>query len=207
MNVVNQVHWLGHASFRIEDQGKNIYIDPWKLKPGHPKADLILITHSHYDHLSGDDVASLLTPKTVIAATPDCQKGLHKTFTPVEPGQTHSLASWKVESVPAYNLDKDFHPKKNRWVGYIVTLSTGERIFHAGDTDLTPDLKTVKADVALLPCGGTYTMTADEAADAANAMKPKVVIPMHWGDIVGSMADAEQVKKRFKGEVVIMTPE
>jgi L-ascorbate metabolism protein UlaG (beta-lactamase superfamily) len=110
-------------------------------------------------------------------------------------------------TVPAYNLDKKFHPKGNNWVGYIITLSNGQKIYHAGDTDFIPEMRKVITDIALLPCGGTYTMTAQQAAEAANIFKPKVLIPMHWGEVVGSKADAEEVKKLFKGETVILKPE
>ena len=103
----------------------------------------------------------------------------------------------KVTAVAAYNTNKDFHPKANGWVGYVVTLSNGQRIYHTGDSDVTPEMKKVQTDVALMPCGGTYTMTAAEVAAAANEFKPAVLIPMHWGDIVGSRADADAVAKAF----------
>jgi L-ascorbate metabolism protein UlaG (beta-lactamase superfamily) len=112
-----------------------------------------------------------------------------------------------VTTVPAYNLDKKFHPKENKWVGYIITLSNGQKIYHAGDTDFIPEMRDIMTDIAMLPCGGTYTMTAAQAAEAANAFKPKLLIPMHYGSIVGSPADADTVKKLFKGETVIMMPE
>ena len=109
--------------------------------------------------------------------------------------------------MPAYNTNKDFHPKSNHWVGYIVTLSNGQRVYHSGDSDATPEMKKVQTDVALMPCGGTYTMTAAEMAAAANEFKPAVLIPMHWGDIVGARADADAVAKAFKGQTVIKTAE
>jgi L-ascorbate metabolism protein UlaG (beta-lactamase superfamily) len=112
-----------------------------------------------------------------------------------------------VEAVPAYNRTKVFHPRSNNWLGYVVTLSTGVRVYHSGDSDAIPEMETLKVDVALMPCGGTYTMTAAEMAAAANTFKPSVLIPMHWGDIVGSKADAEVVKRSFTGTTVIKTPE
>lgn len=202
----DHIHWLGHASFRIEDGTRQIYIDPWKLPPNSPKADLILITHAHYDHFSPDDVRLIQKDTTQIFAPADVAAKL-KHATAVEPGGQYSFEEIRIATVPAYNLGKEFHPKKNRWVGYIITLSNGQRIYHSGDSDAVPEMRTIAVDVALLPCGGTYTMTAREAAEIANVFKPKLLIPMHWGDIVGSKKDAEEAKNLFKGETVIKTPE
>ena len=206
MNI-NYIHWLGHASFRIEDGKKEVYIDPWKISEKSPKADMIFITHGHYDHFSPKDIAKIRTEKTILVAPKNIAGQFHGNVIVVEPGKTYEIGSLKVTTVPAYNINKKFHPKENGWVGYIIILSNGERIYHSGDTDFIPEMKKIVADVALLPCGGTYTMTAQQAAEAANAFKPKVLIPMHWGDIVGSKADAEEVKKLFKGETVILKPE
>jgi L-ascorbate metabolism protein UlaG (beta-lactamase superfamily) len=113
----------------------------------------------------------------------------------------------KVTTVPAYNLDKKFHPKENKWVGYIITLSNGQKIYHAGDTDFVPEMREIITDIALLPCGGTYTMTAKQAADAANSFKPKVLIPMHFGEGLGTVKAGEEVKKLFNGETIIKIQE
>jgi L-ascorbate metabolism protein UlaG (beta-lactamase superfamily) len=201
---VDHIHWLGHASFRIDDGAVRIYIDPWKLPDGAPKADVILITHSHFDHFSVEDIARIDLPTTVFVAPEDVAPKLAgKHVVLAEPGGSYEAGPVKVTAVPAYNLNKDFHPKSNHWVGYIVTLSNGQRIYHSGDSDATPEMKKVQTDVALMPCGGTYTMTAAEMAAAANEFKPAVLIPMHWGDIVGSKADAEAVAKAFTGKTVI----
>jgi L-ascorbate metabolism protein UlaG (beta-lactamase superfamily) len=201
------IHWLGHSAFRIEDGSSQIYIDPFKLPANLPKADIIFITHAHYDHFSVEDIARIKKDNTIIVATKDVTSKIGKGTVTVVPGQNYTVGSLKVMTVPAYNLDKKFHPKENNWVGYIITLSNGQKIYHAGDTDFIPEMRKVVTDIALLPCGGTYTMTAQQAAEAANTFKPKVLIPMHWGDIVGSRADAEEVKKLFKGETVIMIQE
>ena len=201
---VDHIHWLGHASFRIDDGAVRLYIDPWKLAGGAPKADVIFITHSHFDHFSVEDIARIELPTTVFVVPEDVApklKGRHVVL--AEPGGSYQAGPIKVTAVPAYNLNKDFHPKSNHWVGYIVTLSNGQRIYHSGDSDATPEMKKVQTDIALMPCGGTYTMTAAEMAAAANEFKPAVLIPMHWGDIVGSKADAEAVAKTFKGRTVI----
>jgi L-ascorbate metabolism protein UlaG (beta-lactamase superfamily) len=202
-----QIHWLGHSAFRIEDGTLQIYIDPFQLPDNLPKADIIFITHSHYDHLSMGDIAKIKTGKTIFVAPKDVALKISGSITVVVPGKTYTIGKLKVATVPAYNLDKKFHPNDNNWVGYIITLSNGLKIYHAGDTDFIPEMREIKTDIALLPCGGTYTMTAEQAAEAANAFHPTVLIPMHYGSIVGSPADAEKVKKLFKGETLIKTIE
>jgi L-ascorbate metabolism protein UlaG (beta-lactamase superfamily) len=206
MNI-NNIHWLGHASFRIEDGKMEIYIDPWKISEKSPKADIIFVTHSHYDHFSPDDIAKIRKEKTVLVAPKNVAGELQGNIISVEPGKTYEIGPLKVTTVPAYNINKKFHPKENGWVGYIITLSNGEKIYHSGDTDFIPEMKTIITDIAMMPCGGTYTMTAKEMAEAANSFKPKILIPMHWGEIVGSKADAETVKELFKGETVIKEQE
>jgi L-ascorbate metabolism protein UlaG (beta-lactamase superfamily) len=201
------IHWLGHSTFRIEDGSSQIYIDPYKLPTNLPKADIIFITHAHRDHFSVEDIARIKTDSTIIVATKDVTLKIGKGIVTVVPGQNYTIGSLNIMTLPAYNLDKKFHPKGNNWIGYIITLATGQKIYHAGDTDFIPEMRKVITDIALLPCGGTYTMTAQQAAGAANIFKPKVLIPMHWGEVVGSKADAEEVKKLFKGETVILEPE
>jgi L-ascorbate metabolism protein UlaG (beta-lactamase superfamily) len=205
---VDHIHWLGHSSFRLDDGAVRIYIDPWKLASAAPKADVVLITHAHFDHFSLDDIAKIAKPETVFVAPADVAARLRgRTVVVAAPGGAYQAGPVKVTAVAAYNIGKDFHPKTNGWVGYIVTLSSGQRIYHSGDSDFTPEMKAVKTDVALIPCGGTYTMTAAEAAEAANVFEPTVLIPMHWGDIVGARADADTVAKAFTGKTVILRAE
>jgi L-ascorbate metabolism protein UlaG (beta-lactamase superfamily) len=205
---VDHIHWLGHASFRIDDGAAKIYIDPWKLRAGAPKADVILITHAHFDHYSPEDIAKIEKPTTVFVATADVASKLTgKHVITAIAGGSYQAGTVKVTAVAAYNTNKDFHPKANGWVGYVVTLSSGQRIYHTGDSDATPEMKTVQTDVALMPCGGTYTMTAAEVAAAANEFKPAILIPMHWGDIVGSRTDADTVARAFSGKTVILQVE
>jgi L-ascorbate metabolism protein UlaG (beta-lactamase superfamily) len=207
MNL-DHIHWIGHASFRIEDGTSQIYIDPWKVPAGSPKASVVLITHGHYDHYSPEDIARIEAPGTVFVAPVDVAAKLKgRTVLAASPGQSYRAGGVTVEAVPAYNRNKAFHPRANNWLGYVVTLSTGVRLYHSGDSDAIPEMQAVQADVAMMPCGGTYTMTAAEMAAAANGFKPQVLIPMHWGDIVGSTADAEAVKKAFAGTTVIKKPE
>jgi L-ascorbate metabolism protein UlaG (beta-lactamase superfamily) len=202
-----QIHWMGHSSFRIEDGAMQVYIDPFKLPANLPKADVIFITHAHYDHLSMDDISMIRTDHTIIVAPKEAASQFGNSAVQVVPGKVYTVGKLKVTTVPAYNLDKKFHPKENNWVGYIITLSNGQKIYHAGDTDFIPEMREILTDVALLPCGGTYTMTAKQAAEAANAFKPKLLIPMHYGSIVGSPEDAATVKKLYKGKTEIKTLE
>jgi L-ascorbate metabolism protein UlaG (beta-lactamase superfamily) len=204
---VDNIHWLGHATFRIEDGATQIYIDPWKLPAGAPKADVVLITHAHYDHFSAEDIAKVEQPTTMFVAPADVAaklKGRH--VVAASPGGNYTVGGLKLQAVAAYNIGKEFHKKTENWVGYVVTLSNGTRVYHSGDSDATPEMRAVKTDVAMMPCGGTYTMTAAEVAEAANAFKPAILIPMHWGDIVGSKADAETVAKKFTAGKTVIRP-
>ena len=202
------IHWLGHSSFRIEDGATQIYIDPWKLRANSPKADIILITHAHYDHFSMEDIGKIRKEGTAFLVPKDVAYQIKgPTVLGVAPGEVYNVGELKVKTVPAYNIGKQYHPKNNNWVGYIISLSTEQKIYHSGDSDFTPEMKGVVTDFALLPVGGTYTMTAKEAAEAANAFKPHTVIPMHWGDIVGGKNDAEEFKRLLSGETIILSPE
>ncbi|MCX5867105.1 MAG: MBL fold metallo-hydrolase [Proteobacteria bacterium] len=204
--MTKNIEWLGHASFRITSKdGKVIYIDPWKLKTK-KKADLILITHDHYDHLSPEDVEKISQPGTEIVTTPDGAGKLKGKVKTVKPGDKIKAAGFEIQVIPAYNTKADrqgFHPKDKNWVGYIVTVD-GVRIYHPGDTDLIPEMTNLKPEVAFIPCGGTYTMDWKEAIDAAQKIAPKVLIPMHWGDIVGTKQDAQNISKIYMGEVKIL---
>jgi L-ascorbate metabolism protein UlaG (beta-lactamase superfamily) len=201
------IHWYGQSSFRIEDGAINIYIDPFRLPERTPKADIVFITHAHFDHFSMEDIAKIRTGHTIIVAPKDVASKFGDSAITVVPGKDYTIGKLKVTTVPAYNIDKKFHPKANGWLGYIITLSNGQKIYHAGDTDFIPEMREIITDIAMLPCGGTYTMTAKQAAEAANVFKPKLLIPMHYGSIVGSNADADTVKRLFKGETVIKTQE
>ncbi len=189
--MVENIFWLGHSSVRIDGQ-QVIYIDPWKLKDP-KKADLILISHSHYDHLSPEDVRKIQKEDTVIVATQDSAADLSGDIRIVKPGDVVQIGEIRVEAVPSYNLDKAFHPRENHWLGFVVTVG-GKRIYYCGDTDLIPEMEAIQADIMLVPVGGTYTMTAEEAARAVNTIRPEVAIPIHYDDIVGSAEDARRFR-------------
>jgi L-ascorbate metabolism protein UlaG (beta-lactamase superfamily) len=203
--MVKDIHWLGHDTFKVAGE-KVIYTDPFKIRKN-DKADIILITHEHYDHCSPEDVKKIQGPETVIVATADCAQKLSGNVKVVKVGDTINVAGIEIEAVPSYNTNKKFHTKDRGWVGYIFTVK-GRRIYIAGDTDHIPEMKTFRADIALLPVSGTYVMTAEEAIQAALDIKPKVAIPMHYGSIVGSKSDAEKFADGLKGKIeVVILPE
>ena len=178
-------------------------MDPWKLPPDTPPADFILVTHAHYDHCSPDDVARIRTPRTLLVCPADAARTLGGTATIVAPGQSVAVGPWTIETVPAGNLRKEFHPLSKGWVGYVLTLDDRRRLFHAGDTDQLPAHDGLRVDIALLPCGGTYTMDGEEAGRLAEDLAPGVAIPMHWGDIVGSHDDAMAVQRHYPPTVIL----
>jgi L-ascorbate metabolism protein UlaG (beta-lactamase superfamily) len=210
-----KISWLGHDSFRITN-GKTVIIDPFKIRPIADKADILLISHEHFDHLSLDDVKKVSSDKTIIVTIPACKKEVSslkvREVKVVKPGDKVVLGDVTLEAVPAYNLNKfrepgkPFHPKEDGKVGFIVSIK-GVRIYHAGDTDPIPDMKAFKTDIALLPVSGTYVMTPEEAAEATRMIKPKLAIPMHYGTIVGSESDAERFKQLAACPVQILKPE
>lgn len=200
--MIEKISWLGHASFKIVDD-KVVYIDPWKLGRAEP-ADMILVTHSHYDHCSPQDVAKLQKEGTVIVTVADCAGKFRGDVRIMKPGDSLKIDEVTIEAVPAYNTDKPNHPKAAGGVGFIIEMG-GSRIYHAGDTDLIPEMEGIKADIALLPVAGP-TMTAEEAAQAAERINPQVAIPMHYGEFVGSRADAEKFKRLCSCEVRILEP-
>jgi len=204
--MVKDIHWLGHDTFKITGE-KLIYTDPYKIKRS-DKADIILITHEHFDHCSPEDVKKIQGKDTVIVATTDCAGKLSGNLKFVKPGDRIVVEGIEIEAVPAYNTNKQFHTKDKGWVGYIFAVK-GQRVYLAGDTDYIPEMKSFKADIALLPVSGTYVMTADEAIKAALDIKPRVAIPMHYGAIVGSKNDAQRFAAGLKGkiEVVILQEE
>ena len=196
-----EIKWLGHAAFKIKANDKVIYIDPYQLTAVDEKADVVLITHSHYDHCSQQDIEKVVKDNTIVVCTPDSQSKIARiekkiTIELVEPGTELSFDGLKIKAVEAYNINKQFHPKSQAWVGYVIQTNS-VAIYHAGDTDKIKEMEKLtgygtKQFIALLPVGGTYTMDAEEAAEAAALIKPTLAIPMHYGTIVGSVEDAKK---------------
>jgi L-ascorbate metabolism protein UlaG (beta-lactamase superfamily) len=210
-----KITWLGHDGFRIQD-GQTIYVDPFQIAGTPPKADVVLVSHEHFDHLSLDDLKKIVGPNTVIIAHKQSHGELSKLKVKevklMKPGDTTKVGKLEVEAVPAYNVNKFrepgkvFHPKEDGKLGFVLTVN-GVRIYHAGDTDHIPEMKNIRPEVALLPVSGTYVMTAKEAAEAVATINPKVVIPMHFGAIVGERNDAETFKKLVTCQVEILEKE
>ena len=205
-DVIKKIHWLGHDGFRI-DSDRVIYFDPYQIKSTVP-ADIIFISHDHFDHCSEDDIKKIQKKDTVIVTDAATAKKLKGNISVVKPGDNLAVDNIAIEVVPAYNTNKNFHPKASGMLGFIVTIE-GVRIYHAGDTDFIPEMSSIKTDIALLPVSGTYVMTAEEAVQAALAIKPAIAIPMHFDAIVGSEKDAALFKEKLAGkiEVVVLRQE
>ena len=197
--MLNNIEVLYHSSIRI-NKGKTIYIDPFKIDRNYNDADIIFITHDHYDHYSEEDIDKVINENTVIVIpeellTKVLKKGINKNaIITVKPNQKYMVQGIKFETVPAYNTNKTFHPKENGWVGYVIEINE-IKYYIAGDTDITEENKKVKCDVAFVPVGGTYTMDFKEAAQLVNQIQPKVAVPIHYGSVVGTKQDAEEFIK------------
>ncbi len=197
--------WLGHASFRISSGDTVLYIDPWKLSSVQNDATVVLVSHSHFDHYSAEDIAKISGPETRLIASSDVIEE-EKIGDVLSPGQSITVGDVNVIGVAAYNPNKKFHPKSNNWLGFVIEIA-GVRIYYAGDTDVTDEMKRLSdIDLALLPVGGTYTMDADEAAAVADQFKPRRAVPYHWGDIVGKRSDADRFSMEAQCKVTILKP-
>lgn len=203
-DIVKSIKWLGHASILIKLDNKNIYIDPWKIKDTSQKADIILITHSHFDHYSEEDIKKISIQKTILYSSEDViSKTSIKNKKVIRPFEKVKIDDVEIEGFPAYNNTKDFHPKQNNWLGFIIGYKD-TKIYIAGDTDVIEEAKKLSVDIAILPIGGTYTMDEKEAAAFVNEIKPKIAIPIHWGDIVGSNENLENFKKNVVSSVKVV---
>lgn len=201
--MIENIHWLGHDGFRIDGKA-TIYVDPWNLSAGAPKADLILITHDHYDHCSPDDVDRISKEGAVIVTIAAAARQFKGDVRVVKAGESLIVGDTPIEVVPAYNVNKHFHPQSAGHVGFIFTVGD-KRIYHAGDTDVIPEMDSIRADIALLPVSGKYVMTADEAVQAAQKIRPQVAIPMHYGaGVVGTIKDAQRFRDRLQGKVKVV---
>jgi len=199
--MLDSVQWLGHAGIRITGE-KVVYIDPYDIKGG-DAADLILVTHDHFDHYSPDDIAKIRGEQTILVVPSSMEIEAEGRVERLSPGDSTNIEGIRIRAVPAYNPHKRFHPREKGYVGYVFTME-GITYYHAGDTDLIPEMEEIDADVAFLPIGGTYTMDAAEAARAAALIGPRVAVPIHWGKIVGAAPDAEAFRKACACEVRIL---
>ena len=209
--MIENIQVLCHSSIKITGD-KTIYFDPFKINQNYNDADIIFITHDHFDHYSEEDIDKVKNQKTTIVVPQDLlQKVQSKGFNEehiitVEPNKNYTVQDINFQTIPAYNTNKDFHPKQNNWVGYIIQIN-GYTYYIAGDTDITEENKQVKCDIALVPIGGTYTMTYKEAAELINHIKPKIAIPTHYAEIVGTHQDAinfiNLLDSQIQGEILI----
>jgi L-ascorbate metabolism protein UlaG (beta-lactamase superfamily) len=211
--LVESVTWLGHSGFLIRAGRAHVYIDPYRVPDGAPAADVILVTHHHYDHFSPQDVEKLSTDRTWLIAPPTVAERVAGQVVSIAPGQLvepDSVRGIDVRAVAAYNTSKrdregnPFHPREAGGVGFDLRVR-GERLYHAGDTDVIPEMDEVHGvEVALLPVSGVYVMTAGEAAEAARRIAPKVAVPMHWGEHIGTRDDAQAFARKAPVEVRIL---
>ena len=205
LKMLENIEVLCHSSIKINKE-KIIYIDPFKINKNYNDADIIFITHDHYDHYSEEDIEKVKNNNTVVIAPEELlTKLLRKGFTQdyiitVQPNKTYMVEGIKFETIPAYNTNKKFHPKENEWVGYIIEIKN-IRYYIAGDTDITEENKKIKCDVAFVPVGGTYTMDFKEATSLVNEIKPKIAVPIHYGSIVGTEQDATEFLKLVQPEI------
>lgn len=189
------------------DGSKVLYFDPFQIREENHRADIVLVTHSHYDHFDPESISKIAKDGTVYVVPASMEKELRGAvregeLITVNPGDVVETGGIRIQAVPAYNRLKPFHPKRNQWVGYVVTMD-GIRYYVAGDTDAVPELEKISCDVALVPIGGTYTMTAKEAAKLINAIGPKTAIPIHYGSIVGKKEDAEIFREHVTKDIAV----
>ena len=207
--MTENIDVFGQNSIRVKYGDRSIYIDPFRMQITPNDADIIFLTHDHYDHFSPEDIDKVIGKNTVLIVPEKMEKKAKEIadkfakLVTVKPGESYEVDGLKFETVAAYNILKPFHPRSAEWVGYILKVD-GKRIYIAGDTDATPEAKSVKCDIALVPIGGTYTMDAKAAAGLVDELEPEIAIPVHYGTGVGSPSDGqifeENVKKTVKIE-------
>lgn len=191
--MLEDIEVLYHSCIRMNKE-KMIYIDPYHIEKNYNDADMIFITHDHYDHYSEEDIDKVRKNNTIFIVPENLlnkliKKGINdENIITLDPGDAENIDGIKVEAIHSYNIDKPFHPKENNWLGYVIEID-GVRYYIAGDTDITEENKKIKCDVAFVPVGGTYTMNFSEAAQLINIIKPKIAVPIHYGSVVGTKQD------------------
>ena len=201
--MLDQVTINTHSSIKITE-GKALYFDPFRITDSSRDADIIFVTHDHYDHFSPEDIAKVMKDDTVFVAPASTASLIREKYgipservVVVAPGDSLEVLGIPIEVIASYNPAKPFHPKANGWVGFVVTVG-GLRYYICGDMDITPEGKEVKCDVLLVPCGGKYTLDYKEAAEFTAILQPKYVIPTHYGDPVGKKEDGRAFEKEAK---------
>lgn len=203
--MLEGIEVLYHSSIKL-NKGLILYFDPFKIDREYHDADIIFITHSHYDHYSEEDINKVRKENTYIVAPKDLLDNLltigftKESITLVNPNETYTVKNITFKTISAYNINKNFHLKSNNWVGYLLTIDN-ITYYIAGDTDITEENKKVLCDIAFVPVGGTYTMDYKEAAVLINKMKPKVAIPTHYGEIIGNIDDGQKFAKLINKEI------
>ena len=207
--MTDNIEVFTQSSIRIKGSVGTIYVDPFRMTENPKDADYIFITHDHYDHYSTDDIAKVISNGETIIIAPEKLAATIKSevsgfsdVISVKPGNSYEESGIKFDTVASYNLNKSFHPKESGWCGYVLDVD-GKRIYIAGDTDATEEAKQVSCDIAMVPIGGTYTMTPTEAAALVNEISPKAAIPTHFGSIVGSPADADTFEKQVDASITV----
>ncbi|MEM5830684.1 MAG: MBL fold metallo-hydrolase [Candidatus Aenigmatarchaeota archaeon] len=203
-----KIEWLGHASFRIYND-LILYFDPYILDTNPKKADLIFVSHDHFDHKDDENIRKLMREDTIIVG-PECVTKDYKNSITLKPYDEKEIKGVRIKAFPSYNPQKPFHPKEKEYLGFIVNFHN-VKIYHPGDTELIEEMKELRKeniDVALLPIGGTYVMDVDQALKAIEYILPKYVIPMHFGKwrSIELKADVERFKKESKVEVIVLEP-
>lgn len=211
--MLNNILINCHSSIKIiTSEGIIIYFDPYNIENKTNDADYIFLTHNHYDHFDPQSIDKIKKASTKFVFPLTMEKDFTEIYPNIKnnllviPNTTYQIDDLKVKTIPSYNLNKKYHPQTKKWVGYILTIAN-ETIYVAGDTDNIPELNNINCNIALVPIGGTYTMTYQEAANLINKIKPRVVIPTHYGSVVGNLTDGEKfakiIDKNIKCELLI----
>ena len=201
--MLDNIEVLIHSSIKFS-KDIIIYFDPYELNKDYHDADIIFITHSHYDHYSPLDIKKVIKDNTIVVCPKDVKEELLKlnikNIIEVVPNKDYEVLNIKFKTIPAYNVNKNFHPKENNWVGYLINYNN-VKYYIAGDTDITEENKNIICDVAFVPIGGTFTMDYKEAASLINEIQPKIAVPTHYGLIVGNKDDGIKFSKLLNNSI------